>query len=142
MKSNKKRLISILIGSSLLIMAFLVIFICFSGGHFEDFGDTVIIMMFVSLAMMIVPISAWLINNKHLARKEGLRICTVNSAVIFVLTIIWPIMTIIKNEPCSPSNSMCEVQLSWEILGIALFLTVLYCLINICFLVDLRRAKR
>jgi hypothetical protein len=141
MKSNKKQLLNKFIGLLLLVIAYSVIFVCLSGGHFEDFGETIIVMLLVSLVMMAVPTGAWLMNHKHLNRKKGLKICVVNSLAIYIVTIFWPILTIIKNEPCNPSNTVCEVQLSWEILVVTLFLTILYSLINICFWVDLRRTK-
>ena len=142
MSFYKNNLIGIFIGLSLLAVAFFAVFVYLGGGHFDSFGETAITMLVVSFAMMIAPISAWLINHKHLSRKKGLRICTVNSLAIFVLVAIWPVITIIKNEPCSALNTICGIQLSWEVLGLVLFLTVLYFLINVCFWVDLGKTKK
>ena len=142
MNVHKNYLLRMFIGLSLLAVAFLAVFVYLGSGRFDSFGETAIIMLAVSFVMMIVPISVWLIDHKYLSRKKGLRICMANSLSIFVLTVIWPVITIIKNEPCSPSNTICEVQLSWEILRLALLLTVLYFLINVCFLVDFSKIKK
>ncbi len=142
MNFHKNILLRMFIGLLLLVVAFSVVFIYLAGGHFSEFGETAIIMLIISFVMMIVPISAWLISRKYLSRKKGLRICMANSLAIFVLAAIWPVITMIKNEPCSPSNTICEVQLSWEILGLALLLIVIYFLINVCFWVDLNKTKK
>ena len=142
MSPHKNYLSRMFIGLPLLAVAFFATFVYLGSGRFDSFGETVIIMLVVSFVMMIVPISAWLIGHKYLSRKKGLRICTANSLAIFVLTAIWPVITIIKNGPCSPSNTICEVQLSWEILRLALLLAVLYFFINVCFLVDLSKTKK
>lgn len=142
MNYSKKTFLSKLIGLLLLAVAFSIIFICFAGGHFSEFGATAVITLIISFVMMIVPTIAWIIDHKHLNGKKGLRICMANSLVIFILAAIWPIITIIKNKPCNTSNTICEVQISWEILGLALLLAILYFLINICFWVNLSKTKK
>lgn len=139
MKENKKGSTKYVLGLSFLVVAFFVVFFWLSGGHFDGFGETTMIMLFISFVAMIVPFIAWLINHRNLNRKKGLIICVVNSLVLLALAAIWPITTIIRNEPCNPGYTICAVQFSWEILGIILFLAVLYCLINVCFWVDFRK---
>lgn len=141
MSSNKKGLSRIVVGLLLLVVAFVAVFVCLGSGYFDKLGETVIVMLIVSFVMMAVPFIAWMINHRCLNRKRGLRICIINSLVLFILAVIWPVITIIKNEPCNYSNTICEVDFSWKIFGLALVLAVLYCLINICFWVCIDRKK-
>ena len=139
--STNNNILKIIVGCCFLLLAFVLAFIKFGGGDFKSFGEIFALVLGISFVMMFVPAGVYLANHKGLDRKRGLKICITNSIVIFVLVAIWPIITIIKNEPCDYFNSVCAIQLSWDILSASFILVIFYCIINICFWVDLHIKK-
>ena len=129
-------LIKMTVGVLFWILAFFLVFNWFGGGHFGSLGGTIGLMLLASFIAMIVPSIVWLVNRRHFWRRKGLRICIINSLILFVLTAAWPIVTIIENRPCDFGDSMCGVQFAWELLRVLSCLSVLFCVINICFWVD------
>ena len=143
MKRLNKALLKKSIGVLLLFGVAILISTIFNEGVYriDYLGNAILLTLPISFVAMIVPAIAWLTHHKHLSRKKGVKICTVNSLILLVITAFLPLKTVIENRPCQPSESMCSTLFSQKILILFLLLAIMYCFINICFWVDFDNKK-
>ncbi len=137
MNASRKNWFKITVGFILITVAFLVIFFLYGGGYMNTLPEIFAIVLVVSLIMMAGPCIARITNHRYLSRRKGIKICTINSLVLFIIAAIWLVVSIIRSGPCDSASTVCGTDLSWSLLGMAAFLAILYWFVNICFWVNL-----
>ncbi len=137
--SNKKRIII----TSVLLVFLLVILKLFLGGPYlynllEELIPIIIILGIISIIMMLIPSIFWIKNKNKITWKKGIKVCFLNSLIIYILTIIPCINTIIATDN-TQVMSFDPVTFARALLVIYLIIAIIYFFINMLLFVESKK---
>ena len=124
--NNKKKNITV----AILLIILLIILKLFLGGPYlynllEELVSIFIILILISIIMMLIPLIFRLKNKKKISYKKGIKLCFLNSLVIYIVSVIPCINNII--------NTDIEVMMSFDPITFAKQLVIIFLIISIIY---------
>lgn len=141
---NNKKKITLAI---LLLITLLMILKLFLGGPYlynllEELISITIILNIISLIMMIVPFILSLKNKSRLEYKKGKKVCFTNSLIIYLLSTIPFLNTIIKGNDNTQVLSFDPVVFAKQLIIIFLIIAIIYYFINMLLFVESKKTPK
>ena len=141
MSEEKRRNIAIV----LLVINLVIIKFFMGGAHFENFFSElipqVITLIIISLVVMIVPIILRIKNKKRFEYNKGYKICLINSIVIFVISCIPCLYTLITSSGNYEMMSVNPVDVALGLIIIFFIFSIDYFYINMLLFVNSKSKK-
>lgn len=140
---KKKQTIKIL----LLIIILFIVLKLFLGGPYlynllEESILVLIIIWIISIIMMFIPSILRIKNKQKFEYKKGKKICLINSILLYIISIIPCLKTILKNNNIE-QMSFDPIIFAKQLIVIFLIITIVYYFINMSlFVYDKKQMKQ
>lgn len=115
-----------------LFIIFLIILWFFNGFNFDIDGIILCMLLtiFLSIIWMLVPMIFRIKFKEKIENKRGIKLCAINSIVIFSLILFYCIMLILKYQQIDETISFSPKIFAIGLIKISLLLSIIYYFIN------------